>query len=150
MLGGKRRTIAQLIEAACAFRGRPGNDQMLKPRYGQLQSLGHGEIVETAEFAREHIAAAAGKFEDVIQLARAEVGIDLVGDRADQLEREERNRKLDAVWQLHGDDVAALDADAPVKLGAAQDFIFKRAVGDAAAGIGEDFPLGMRRGGFAR
>ena len=88
-------------------------------------------IVETAKFPREDIGAAAGEFEDVIELARPEIRIDLVGDRADQLERKERDRKLDAVRQLYGDDVAALDADAAIELGAAQNLVLERAIADA-------------------
>ena len=119
-----------------------------KAGHGSAQAFGHRQKIEAAKFARKDVSAAAGKFQDVVELPGAEVGIDLVGDGADQLERKERHRELDPVRQLHGDDIAAPDADAAIKFGAAEDLVLQRAVADAAPRVREDLAIGMRRGGL--
>ncbi len=59
--------------------------------------------------------------EDVLDFHRAEIGADLVRDRADQLERIEHDREFDPVGQLQRDHVAALHALTAQELGKALD-----------------------------
>ena len=127
-----------------------GDDQMREVRHRDAQAFGHRQKVEAAKLAGKDVSPAAGELQDVVELAGAEVGIDLVGDRADQFEREESHRELDPVRQLHGDHIAALDADAAIKLGTAQHFVIERAIADAAPGVGEHLAVGMRRGALRR
>ena len=146
MLGRERRTGAQLVEAVNAVGRLAGDNQMREARHRSAQAFGHRQKVEAAKLARKDVSAAAGKFQDVIELASTEIGIDLIGDRADQLEGKKSDGELDPVGQLHRDDVAALNADAAIKLGTAQHFVLERAVADAAAGVSEHLAVGMRRG----
>ena len=111
-----------------------------------LQLTRHGDVVEALELARADEGAAAREAQDVVELAHAEIRVDLVGDGADQLQRKEDDREVDPVRQLDGDDVAALDADAAQEGGAALDLVLQPAVGDAAPGVGENLAVGMRRG----
>src|SRR5437868_10322587 len=93
-----------------------------------LQRPRHRGIVETLELRREDEALAPREIEDVLELADAKIGIDLVGDGADQLEREVHHRKIDAVRKLHGDDIASADPGAPQEFGTALDALLERAV----------------------
>src|SRR5260370_10236531 len=119
---------------------------MRERRHRRLQRLCDGNVVEDLELAGAHIGAAVAEFQDVLELASEKIKIDIVGDGADQLQREEPHRKREAVRQLHGYDVAASDADAAEELGASLDLALELSIGDAAAGIGEHLAVGMRAG----
>jgi len=139
-----RRTFAQSpIEIVRAFGRAAGDDNVGEGGNRLLQRLRHGHIIEALELARTDEGAAVGKPQDVFQLARPEVGIDLVGDGADQLQREEDDREVDPIGQLDGDHVAALDPDAAQEFGAALDFVLQLAIGDAALRVGEHLAVRM-------
>ena len=114
-LGGGERRCSRRCPARGSIRRRrppPDTTTCVELRDGVSQLTRHADVVEALERGRADEGAAAREAQDVVELAHAEVGVDLVGDGADQLEREEDDRKGDAVRQLDGDDVAALDADA--------------------------------------
>src|SRR2546423_1379882 len=90
-----------------------------------------------AEFRRINVRAAAGEVEDELELAQPEIGIHLVRHGADELEREEHHREVDAVRELHRHHVAAADARAAQELGAALHLVFQFAIRDPAARIAE-------------
>ncbi len=116
-VGGDRRGGRDAgIEIVHAFDRPAGNDQPLDVGIIPLQAARHAGVIEVLPFLREHIGRAAGELQHVIELARAEIRIDLVGDGAQQLERNERDGKFDAVGKLDGDDVAAPDADRTIEL----------------------------------
>ena len=89
-----------IVEAVRSLSRPAGDNEMREARHQLLQAFRHCQVVEAAKFVGENISSAPGKLENVIELARAKVGVDLVGDGADQFQREERHGKLDAVRQL--------------------------------------------------
>ncbi len=121
----------------------PATMMCSRPGTADLQLLRHGHVVEAFELLRAHEGAAFREAQDVVELALAEIGVHLVGDGADQLQREEHDRKLDPVRQLDRHHVAALDADLAQELGALLDAHLQLAIGDAAFGIGERLALRM-------
>ena len=135
-----------LLEIPLAVHRLAGDDHVGEARNALAQLTRHGHVVEAPEGGGADERATAGEAQDVVELAHPEVGVDLVGDRSDQLEREEHNGKGDAVRELDGDDVAALDADLAQECRAALHLVLQRAVGDAALRIGEHLPVGMRLG----
>src|SRR5215468_3472951 len=120
----------------------------------QLARKAH--VIETLESGRADKSLAPRKPQDVVELADAEIWVHLVGNRPDQLQRKERDRERDAVWQLDRDDVATLNPDRAQELRAAFDLVLEFAVGDAAMPIDEGNAVGSaarlpaqdRKGGF--
>ena len=101
------------LETPCLIDYRTGDHDMSKPRNRRSELARHRRIVKSPKDGGTDQGAATREAQNVIELAHPEVRVDLVGDRADQLEGEEGDRKGNAVRQLDGDDVAAVDADAP-------------------------------------
>jgi hypothetical protein len=62
-----------------------------------------------------------------------------VGDRADELEREEHEGELDPIWQAVMTDALGLEDG-----GGAVDPVFQFAVGNALSGVDNCFPLRVR------
>ncbi len=148
--GGKRDgggdSLLERPDLVGRIAGAAQDDDMLEPRQAGAQLARHGDVIETLELAGADEGAAPREAQDVVELAHPEVGIDLVGDRADQLEGEEGDRKGDAVGQLDGDDVALPDADSPEERGAAHDPVPELAIADPAGGVGKHLAFRMRRG----
>ena len=119
---------------------------MLELRNGGFQLLGHAGVVEALELPGEDKCTALREAQDVVELAHAEIRVHLVGDGADQLEREKDDREGDAVGQLDGDDVASPDADATQERGALFDPGLQLAIGDALLGVGEHLPIRVLAG----
>ncbi len=118
LVGDLRRLVDDAAEAAHVGR----IDFVDAHDHLQIRQLGaqladHRQIVEAFELTRADVDARLREFQDVFDLDRTEIRADLVGDRADQFEREEHDRKLDAVRQLQRDNVAALDTLAAQELG---------------------------------
>src|SRR5262249_41506851 len=94
----------------------------MRQRWDRLPQLsGQANVVEALEARRADESLAAREAQNVVELADAEIGVHLVGNRPDELKRKEHDRKGDAVRQLDGNDVAALDADPAQKLSATFD-----------------------------
>ena len=141
---GARRRRCRARGSTRRLPASPATTTWVRPRDAFAQLARHGHVVEALERVGADEGAAAGEAQDVVELAHAEVGIDLVGDGADQLERKEDDREGDAVRQLDGDDVAALDADAAQECRAALDLVLQLAVGDARLPVDEHLAVGMR------
>src|SRR5205823_5582101 len=105
----------------------------------------HLHVVEALEACRTDERAAFGEPDDVLELAAAEVGPDLVGDGADALAGEEHVRELDPVRQLDGNDVAGAEAQALQRGRGAVHARQQLAVGHAVAVVHERLAVGMRR-----
>ena len=97
------------------------------------------EIAE-ARAADEHLAA--GKAHDVIELAAAEIDAHRHCDRAEALQGEEHERKLDPVGQLDGHNVTWPDAERTQPRGHAIDCVRERAVAEPMHPVGQRLALG--------
>jgi hypothetical protein len=113
-LGGCERLAFgdALLQVPFAIGAGACHHHVLQPRNGVSQLPRHAQVVEALEGGGADEGATAREAQDVVELAYAKVRIDLVGDCPDQFQREEDDRKCDAVWQLDGDYVPTPDADA--------------------------------------
>src|SRR5439155_22606844 len=110
------------------------------------QLADHLHVVEALEARRTDEGAALREAQDVVHLAAAEVGPDLVRDRTQPLQGEEDVGELHPVRQLDRDDVSRADAERLESCRHAVDPRLELAVGDAASAIDDRDPIGMRRG----
>ena len=125
------RAVDHLREAR-HVRRRDVVDADHERQFGELrpQVADHRKVVEALELRGADVGLRLREAQDVLDLGGAEVGADLVGDGADQLQREEDDRELDPVGELQRHDVAARDALPAQELRKALDLDPQLPVGD--------------------
>ncbi len=82
------------MRAPGRFHGTAGDNQMVQSGDNSLQLSRHAGVVESFELRGEDEGPAFREAQDIVELAQAEIGIDLVGNGADQLEGEEYDWKM--------------------------------------------------------
>src|SRR5262249_4093547 len=110
------------------------------------QLADHLHVVEALEARGADEGPALRESQDVVDLAAAKVGPDLVRDRAEPLEREEDVRELHPVRKLDRDDVARADPERREARGHTVDPRPELRVGDPAPAVDDRDAVWMGRG----